>query len=1830
MTAPAPTAFDLAVTEGGLPADDVLDQLLPLMRSLVLAHDEGRVGDLEGLLRLSVDADGVWSLNRAPVSPKTVAKEIQRVELVVSSALEVVSRGSMQTEVGIGAVSFDSRSTLAEGGTVGFPVHVPGYRTWEGALGHSDALVDIFVLGLLLASLACGLDLEDAEDHQTFVRSRDHLFRLTPDLNPVLARTIREMTELDRHRRAQDLRSLVRRLETYRDQPDDFDLTEITEHGPGGADRRREVVLKRLRDRLFDPTRRNRLLYFRSTQQTVDLTATSVPQRLDHRRIPAQSLLTWQPAVADALATGKALKLGTYLRFDENPFLSGVLDKIGSQARRDRAEYGFAQLRLVLSFLAWHDLRGAETEVIDSPLLLLPVELVKKKGVRDTYGLEAAATEAEVNPSLRQRLLELYALKLPERVELSYAAVADFHAELTAQIQASEPGVSLRLIEQPRIELIQRQARLRAEMFLRRRASASSRARSTSRAPHSYQPDDYRPLGLQLFLSKIRPDQLPQRVTAGGTDDRFRAPTALAEVGTVTRETYSLRKGTVHDNPYEWEIDLCRLTLGNFNYRRMSLVQDYQRLLRSAPEGSSFDEVFSIEGKALDGEAPVPTTAEQHLVVNSDSTQLKAIGRARVGTSYIIQGPPGTGKSQTITNLIADFLARGQRVLFVCEKRAAVDVVFHRLRQSGLDSLCCLIHDSQADKRAFVMDLKATYESYVASAQKSATPEEDHRDQLVSDVDAELDGLHRLTRALSTEVPGTERTALALLDELLVLSGAVDGDPLDGLDDQQVELLPDLAAWRTAGAAGRRLERALADGGEVPLVSAHPIMNLNGSVLFGDRPQRTAGQLITRARRQLTDLQSRLDRTSLPFDLLDDLTALADFGEVVTEVLLPLQEVGALGLLEPSSTPSRAFDALAAEHRSRLQVATAADAAAVGWRKRPDAETAVLFLEAGRRREGKAMAGMFPRWRKARRLVAEGFTQPEPPLSVTHALTLLVAEREAAADVEALQQQCARDHGTPDLARLDALVTRARALRATAPIELASVLGRPTEAGLATLMGKTLVVAPELEAYATNMRAVLADPASVGGDAEAQLEVLDDLEAQLDLLPTLLDPLRALADADPTAARALRLLPLSSDSIELAAGRRALDVWFAQDRALARLDGSAIEGRVRAVGEMSQELLDANAAVIRARARQLFLDHVRTSSLPAVQLNPAGKAFKKDYVAGRRELEHEFGKVMRYKSIRELAGGAAGPVVADLKPVWLMSPLSVSDTLPLRPDLFDVVIYDEASQIPVEDAVPALHRAPQVVVVGDQMQLPPTSFFSVSDADEDDVVVEEDGEAMTLSLDGASFLNQAARNLSSVLLAWHYRSRSEALIGFSNAAFYGGELRTVPDRVVAASKRGEILGGKATDAKPGAASVLDRPISFHRMEHGVYADRRNGSEAAYIAELVRSLLAQKTGRSIGVIAFSEAQQGAIEDALSRLAGSDATFATQLEQETEREEEDQFVGFFVKNLENVQGDERDIVILSICYGPDPGGRMRMNFGPINSADGEKRLNVIFSRAKYHMAVISSIRHEAITNDWNDGANALKGFLRYAEASSLGEPELVRSVLEGYLPRASRLVTVRTSVVVDQVAVALRRRGLLVETDIGSSQLRCDLAVRRKSDKDHRLAVLVDHRADDGHDDHERYVDRPRSFAACGWDTSHIAARDWLTDPEAVVDRLVARVSGKVVATPAPRRRARPVVAEFAVEPEPTPAPAPKFRAPRAPAKAAPVSAPAAGVRRFELVEGGSSKFWEVRQEGALVHVRFGRIGTAGQQQTKDFSSDDAALRRVNALVREKLGKGYTYV
>jgi DNA polymerase III delta prime subunit len=1713
---PFPDYLVERLAAGGYTTEDALAAVLPLIRQVVGVHRAGLVAPLEGVNAVFAESNRLWFEEARAGQPRNASARLRELQRPASHGVDVIGLYQVDMQVEEGTDQVVSMQIGRREDAITRPVYLPGYVSWEHQIGHHDPLTDVFVLGLILAACAVGLDLNDPDDLASFVRHRRNLFELNPQVHPVLAKAITRMTELYRRRRPQDLAVLLGTLENYRDQNVDFDFDLTRTPTFATADRRgkRAAILSCLQQRLFDISRRNRLLSFRATAQAVNLTWASVPLSFDVENVRPGQIVTWGGPLKDAITAGGPVSLNKYLRFDEALYLPGQLDEIRNEARRDQTEFGFAQLRLVVAFLRWTNLKEKPPERYDSPLVLLPVRLTKTKGVRDVFMLEPLGTEAEFNPVLRFYLKQLYAVDLPESIDLATGSLDDLHAHIAATVQASEPAVTVEKIDQPRINLLVAKARRRLDQYRRRVRLSGRGVRSFLNIDYSYARENYHPLGLRLFQTRIAPAEPRLRTLAEETP---RPRTHVAPVEPPPAEERQRRlysQAEPETNPFHWEFDLCNVTLANFHYRKMSLVRDYSLLQEANQAHTGFDTIFSLEPREKLAEPPPLQLEESYPIVNCDPTQASAVALARTGKHFIIQGPPGTGKSQTITNLIADFVAVGKRVLFVCEKRAAIDVVYHRLRQAGLHELCCLIHDAQDDKREFISDLKTTYETFLAAKEDHAARSENERGRLIDRLNSELAPLARYDAAMRA----TPASAGVPLLHLYRRAIALDGQAAD-LSPRERERLPAYRSWHDSAASVDRLSELLPVVQSDGILAGHPLRRLHGRLSHADRPLEALHDALPK----IDDLTDRLRRELMALGLpAESWSSLARLRRLVeyAESLEFLAAHDLLGLLAAKSEATKRLASWRKKLATKEKGLTAARTATTGWREKLSPEDTTSALEQMRRQENLISRVFAPSWWRLRGILRRryDFASHQVRPSYTHVLEQLRREHEIVAEAEKLVDEAREEfffHGSfaEFSGRVAALAEQAANLPTFLLAVHQDVIQSPRGAEAVQELAS---LKPVLSRLTDELNAVLVDT------DDLSLEQLRDetsrIDGSLDSLPDFVPCLKELS-AMPELADAWRRLPLRAEALERAIAGQTVDDLVRADPYLARFNSGVQTAHVSKLERLHDDWQSANATTVRDRQCRQFLDHVRIASLPHAQLTQEQKEFKVKYNRGRRELEHEFSKTMRFRSIRDLVAGDPGLVLQDLKPVWLMSPLSVSDALPLA-GCFDVVIFDEASQVTLEEAVPAIFRASQVLVVGDAMQLPPTSFFA-SKADDDERLVVEDpsGQEVEYDLSGDSLLNHAARSLPATMLGWHYRSRSESLISFSNAAFYQGRLLTVPD-VALSGRTGEIIVNAAGDGFSAVERLLERPVSFHFCETGVYDQRRNSTEADYIAQLVRGLFTVQKSPSIGIVAFSEAQQSEIEHALQHLASADDGFRGRLEAEREREEDGQFAGLLVKNLENIQGDERDVIILSVCYAPGPNGKMLMNFGPINQNGGERRLNVAFSRAKKHMAVISSIRQHAITNDYNDGARALKNYLRYAEACSSGDTPSARRVLwEINAAEATASRAAPVDIVVQQVAARLRQRGYEVETDVGQSDFRCDLAVRVPGERYYRLGILVDtDRYYRNANLMERDVLRPRLLRAFGWNVVPLITKNWFEDADEVLESLDQRIRASVALPP----------------------------------------------------------------------------------------------------------------
>ena len=492
---------------GGFSTEDALGSFLPLVREVLEAHAAGRVAPLEGLDALHVDGVRIWFEEARRQEPHNNTAACRRVEATGPLAVTVVAEARRTTEVDEGVGQVTDLSIGDRTAEVTRPVYLPGYVTWEHQAGHHDPLTDVFSLGMILASLACGLDFADPEAPEALRRlsAESVLAELRPAPGPGAGDFPHDGDRPASSRPGS--RALLHNLENYRDQEVDFEVDLARMPGFVQKDDRskQHVVLGKLRERLFEISKRNRLLHFHATMQTVNLTHASVPLSFDITNIRPDQILVWNDSLHAALTGGEPISLNKYLNFAEALYLPSMLDRIMAESRRDQAEFGFGQLRLVICFLHWANLKEKPVERFDSPLVLLPVELKKKKGIRDTYSLEAVSTEAEVNPVIRHQFKQLYDIDLPEVIDLAATKLDQFFDYLAQKIAASEPAVTLNKVDRPRIELIHDKARRKLDQYRRRARLAGRGIRSFQDLDYSYDQANYHPLGITLFSAKIRP-----------------------------------------------------------------------------------------------------------------------------------------------------------------------------------------------------------------------------------------------------------------------------------------------------------------------------------------------------------------------------------------------------------------------------------------------------------------------------------------------------------------------------------------------------------------------------------------------------------------------------------------------------------------------------------------------------------------------------------------------------------------------------------------------------------------------------------------------------------------------------------------------------------------------------------------------------------------------------------------------------------------------------------------------------------------------------------------------------------------------------------------------------------------------------------------------------------------------------------------------------------------------------------------------------------------------------------------------------------------------------
>jgi hypothetical protein len=1091
---------------------------------------------------------------------------------------------------------------------------------------------------------------------------------------------------------------------------------------------------------------------------------------------------------------------------------------------------------------------------------------------------------------------------------------------------------------------------------------------------------------------------------------------------------------------------------------------------------------------------PAPTSRDldgldEHCPVPADSSQLLAIADAVEGRTFVLEGPPGTGKSQTITNLLAHAVAEGKRVLFVAEKRAALDVVQKRLDAVGLGPLSLDLHD-KGSKPAVVRE-------QIATALDLAVPAD------VVGHEAKSEEVRSARRGLSRYAHRLHERNTAGLSlygaRNAVLSHSGGGAPLRvpveflaGNDRAEIDRL-------------RQLFSTLPDATDAARPGpSHPWGFLDrvdrvdaaGAWEAARRFDATLGALpgvlgpALAAVRVPGDLQVLAalvaDRVSL--DVLDEVRS-PRWGHAVEQVLADLETFVAashpgLDVVQPRVTdlPITEIDDSARE------------AAASGFFGRKKRLAAVRDRLSPVLREGATVrpkgvpaltADLVAFTGEVDRLA--GQTRAIPGLSVPPGWNPFDSQA-----VQALRQRVewlrwasgVVDPCNPDPARAAFAEPLRAALRAgvgadARPVRDAARLSSDLFTACGVTPGDVAGWAGDHGLLgrwrATAAARALADPGA--GSLRTWLDLLGKVE-----------PLRSVGLGDSRSA-------LLQGRLDPDDARRAFEYGLAEAAQQERWDGTGLSSFDAAAHERGVARFTTAAAAAREQLATIIPNRVL-----------ARRDFDPRALAGQvGQLRRQLGVRRGGMKVRELMT-TYGDLVTRVLPCVLVSPDSLARFFSATSTLFDIVVFDEASQIRVADAVGAMGRARSVVVVGDSKQMPPTSFAeSAFDAD-------DPADAMDAVEDEESILTECVQaRVERHSLTWHYRSRDEALIAFSNQHYYRGSLSSFPAPV----------GRKA------AVSLVHVDGHFHRSgPRGTL--RTNPREAEAVVEEIRCRFDRSPDvmPSVGVVTFNQQQRAYVEGLLRDLDDPRVTEALDAPE-----------GLFVKNLENVQGDERDVVLFSTAFSVNDKGVLPLNFGPLNRAGGERRLNVAVTRARREVMVFSSFDPAQMRTE-ETSSIGVKHLRTYLEMAARGPSALPQDTRRQEAPDRHR----------EQVAETLRERGLVVRTDVGLSDFRLDLVLAEASAPDAPLvAVLLD-----GPGWAKRLTVRDRDalpaevlVGALGWPgVERVWLPDWLADEDAVAARLVSAVS----------EAARPVdqpLAPRATTP-PSPAPTPPVEATPAPA------------------------------------------------------------------------------
>ncbi|MET1170185.1 AAA domain-containing protein [Paenibacillus amylolyticus] len=1011
--------------------------------------------------------------------------------------------------------------------------------------------------------------------------------------------------------------------------------------------------------------------------------------------------------------------------------------------------------------------------------------------------------------------------------------------------------------------------------------------------------------------------------------------------------------------------------IGDFPQGGSAIVRDFDELIH-LNETSSLalvGEMIDFNNNSLRDEGLLanPVKLDERVdikgdilnVLQSDGSQEEIIREARFQKGLVVHGPPGTGKSQVIVNLITDALHRKKKVLVVCQKRAALDVVYQRMNTLGLSDHIALVHDENIDRKSLYKKITTVLEHN--DLQFAEAVEE--LINVTSRLNEQEKLLNTIAKALYEKQPFGYR-----LYELYGLSNPIiDLNKIISLQSVSDQLAKD---------SFPKMTEAIFTYGEW--------YELYGKEHYPLRDRKSFADF---------DIKKKLDTIKKLEDLID-------------KAKIAIAIIEKLGLIK--FTPAYAWEVQQKINKIYPELDGDQKRSFLGLR---------LFWWT--RITGKSIIDQILNGEVFKGTNSSEWVKIKKILKNTH-----------------------------DLGKLTMTLTEElNALRSIVK-----------------------------EEHVVRLQERVAD-----GDIP-----LEELILFLEYFQQDFDDLKSMDTFWKQSSSEIKSVILALQEKEVDYEQSLNKFWveiFKNSAYVHWID--QIEAKYPDVQKISTNEFKR----IRQSFAQLLEEKRKVSAKYLInELKNHVNLLQLNKGQFTKELKHQTGKKRLIWPLRKLVNQFSDNVLADILPVWLASPDVVSSIFPLQEGMFDIVIFDEASQLTVESSMPSVYRGKQIIVAGDEKQLQPSNLFRSGYADD-----EEDDEAKYDVDESVSLLNLAKRRFPEKILQWHYRSKYEELINFSNHAFYNGYVQIAPN----------------------VTPFKKPPAIVWKKVNGRWLNQSNEVEALEVVMQLKKILIEQDQKSVGIITFNAKQQSKILDVIDKTVLEDEEFRVLYTEQMARDLDERL---FVKNIENVQGDERDIIIFSIAYAKNEDGKVHNRFGTLNQKNGENRLNVAITRAKESITVVSSIEPEDlnVANASEPGPRLFKSYLKYARAVSGNKNEDIKSVIQEINETISTQ-TVQQSVQFDspfeeQVYQQLRNLGYVLTTQVGMSGYRIDMAVVHPNDSSrYILGIECDgamyHSSPSAR---ERDVYRQRYLESRGWIIERIWSRNWWKNPVNEIEKIDQRI------------------------------------------------------------------------------------------------------------------------